>query len=178
MTLDEVIMAVNMALMNGSDQALKSLTDLLKEANDNKDCGKTDGGGNCDTDGKPNVLTLRYNGQSCAAASNSQMAISGKTSCSGDPTGAASVRIIATDKSDPPQGGDTIFFDQTVSLGQVFEVRAATGGEDRFGANTYFYLYTGSALVQSIQLHTSCSAPLVRGDSFGSLVLEDYRIDP
>jgi hypothetical protein len=32
-------------------------------------------------------------------------------------------------------------------------------------------------LVQTIQLHTSCSAPLVRGDTFGALLLVDYRIE-
>src|SRR5678815_4065867 len=58
----DVITGVNMALMNGTDDALKALTDLLKEANENKDCNSTSSSdANCDTSGKPNALTLQYN---------------------------------------------------------------------------------------------------------------------
>src|SRR4029079_13191815 len=115
----DVITGVNMALMNGTDDALQALTDLLKEANENKDCHTTSSGGeNCDTAGKPNALTLQYNGQSCALATNAQMAISGKTSCNGDPAGAPTVRIIATDSSTPPTASSARFFDGLVNLGQ------------------------------------------------------------
>jgi hypothetical protein len=178
-TTTDIVTGVDMALMDGGDQVLKSLTELLKEANENKDC-RGDGGSedNCDTAGRPNVLALRYTGQSCAAAINSQMAISGKTSCNGDPQGAAQVRVVAGNSSSPPGAGATVFFDGLVSLGSTFEVKAAAAGDDRFGANTYFFIYDGATLVQSIQIHTSCSAPLRRGESFGSLVLEDYRIEP
>jgi hypothetical protein len=175
--VNDVIDGVNMALMNGSSQALKSLKDLLREANENdKNCGQVRTG-NCDTDGRPNVLVLQYNGQSCAEASNSQMAISGKTSCSGDPGDAPVVRIVATDSSSPPTTGSARYFDEMVTLGGQFQVNASAGGQGEFKANTYFYIYVGNTLVQSIQMHTSCSAPLVRGDSFGALVLVDYRIE-
>jgi hypothetical protein len=177
-TTAEVITGVNMALMNGTDDALKALTDLLKEANENKDCNSTSSSdANCDTSGKPNALTLQYNGQSCALASNAQMAIAGKTSCNGDPAGAPTVRIIATDSSSPPTASSARFFDGLVNLGQQFDARAANAGDDRFGSNTYLYIYNGATLVQTIQIHTSCSAPLRRGDTFGALRLIDYRIE-
>jgi len=178
---NEIIDGVNMALSSGQESAIKSLKDLLKEANENnKNCGgqQSGGGENCDTDGKPNVLNLLYNGQSCAEAVNSQQPISGKYSCTGDPQDAPVVRIVATDSSSPPTAGSTIFFDGTVGLNQSFEVRSTTGGEDTFKSNTYFYIYDGGTLVQTIQLHTSCSAPLRRGETFGALLLVDYRIDP
>ncbi len=174
-TPDEVITAVNMALTNGGKDSLKSLKELLKDANDNKDCNKPSKGGNCDTNGKPNMLTLSYTGQSCAQASNAQMAYNGKTSCSetaGGPQGAASVRVIASSSSTPPTGSSGAFFDGTVNSNQTFDVHG------KFGSNTYFHVYVGNTLVQTIQMHTSCSAPLVRGDTFGSLMLVDYGIVP
>jgi len=179
-TEDQVIDAVNIAIASGKS-AQNSLATLLDDANNNEDCNKPPGGGgteNCDTDGKPNVLLLQYNGQSCAEAFNSQMAISGKTSCSGDPADAPVVRIVASTSSTPPAAGSAKFFDGLVNLSQTFEVRASNAGTDRFGSNTYFHLYNGTTLVQTIQLHTSCSAPLVRGETFGSLVLVDYSIAP
>jgi hypothetical protein len=177
-TTNDVVTGVNMALMDGSEQALKSLTELLKEANENDHCQIARSGANCDTSGRPNVLALRYIGQSCATATNSQMAISGKTSCNGDPHSAPVVHIIATARATVPSASTATFFDGLVNLGDVFEVKAANAGDDRFGSNTYLHLYDGSVLVQTIQIHTSCSAPLRRGESFGSLVLEDYRIEP
>src|SRR5262249_1117799 len=178
MSAADVITGVNMALMNGTSQALKGLKDLLKNANENdKNCGQPSAGGNCTTDGRPNVLTLLYNGGSCASAHNAQMAIQGKTSCTGDPMGAQAVRIIATSSSTPPTTGSARFFDGIVNLNTQFEVHSSTAGGSSFGANTYFFIYTGSSLVQTIQLHTSCSAPLRRGDTFGALLLVDYRIE-
>jgi hypothetical protein len=172
-------MGVNMALMNGANQALKSLKDLLKEANEDKsDCNPSSGDANCDTAGRPNVLTLRYNGNSCALATNAQMAIAGKTSCNGDPLAAPLVRIVVTSSSTPPTASASKYFDGMVTLNQQFEAKSTLAGSTTFGANTYFYIYNGPTLVQTIQVHTSCSAPLRRGDTFGSLQLLDYRIDP
>lgn len=175
-TVDEVIMAVNMALDDGRKDTLKSLKELLQDANDNKDCKEPSKDADCTTDGRPNVLTLTYTGASCAQSSNSQQ--EGKTSCmemSGGPNGASTVRIVASDSSDP--GSDQVYFDQTVSLNETFDVPAAGANEDKFESNTYFHVYVGGTLVQTIQIHTSCSAPLIRGETFGSLLLEDYRIE-
>ena len=65
-----------------------------------------------------------------------------------------------------------------VSLNQSFEIHSAAGNRDAFGAMTHFFIYLGTTLVQTVQLDTSCSAPLRRGETFGALVLIDYRIDP
>ncbi len=131
--------------------------------------------GNCDPVGKPDVLTLIYPGHSCTQAQNAQMAIPGKTSCTetaGGPNGAPSVRVVASDSSTPPVNPADTFFDGSVALNQSFEV----AGE--LGSNTYFQVYVGNTLAQTIQIHTSCSAPLIRGDTFGSLMLMDYQIVP
>jgi hypothetical protein len=176
-SLDDVITAVNAALSSGK-QAMKSLTELLDDANNEKNCDKPAGDANCDTDGKPNVLTLSYVGISCAQASNSQMSISGKYSCTGDPMMAPTVRIIASDSSSTPTATSQRYFDGMVPLNGTFEVKSADGGKATFGANTYFFIYVNGVWAQTVQMHTSCSAPLRDGETFGSLLLVDYRIDP
>ncbi len=175
----EIVLGVNTALASGDNALQDELKKLFEAANKNdKNCVKAADIPNCDTVGKPNVLTLMYEGLSCEMAANSQMAFKDKTACAGDPAGAPWVRVVVTDRSMPPSAKDKIFFDDVVALGQTFEVFAATAGKKDFGANLYFYLYDGATLVQSIQMHTSCSAPLQRGDTFGGLLLEDYRVEP
>src|ERR1051325_9290271 len=49
-----------------------------------------------------------------------------------------------------------------------------TGSTSSFQANTYFFIYEGGTLKQKVQLHTSCSAPLIRGETFGGIRLDDY----
>ena len=45
---------------------------------------------------------------------------------------------------------------------------------DYFSTNTFFYIYEGGVLKQKVQMHTSCSAPLIRGETFGGVRLDDY----
>ncbi len=128
------------------------------------------GGENCcaSNSGKPKSLTIIYNGESCSQSNTSQDP--SKYSCadvSGGPNGASSVYIIANEKAD---GTGITYFAGNVSLGGTF---TATSPSSSLPTNTYFIVKTSQsgATRQNIKVHTSCSAPIVPGDQFGSLVL-------
>ncbi|GIV30801.1 MAG: hypothetical protein KatS3mg029_0152 [Saprospiraceae bacterium] len=129
----------------------------------------------CCADGnKIAKITMTYTGQDCSATSHSQDP--SKVSCSGDPAGATTVVIIASEK----QGGTgKIWFSGQVNLHESFVIDAANAGEDRLKAETWVDVKsTSGQLLQRIRFHTSCSQPLATGDQFGSLqvksiVLED-----
>jgi hypothetical protein len=131
------------------------------------------GGTDCCAQGdKPNSLTLKYNGQSCANSNTSQS--TDKYSCSdvgGGPNGDPSVYIKAAEKED---GTGKVYFTGNVAINANFTVNSANAGASEFPSNTWFLIYAsqGGALLQKVKIHTSCSAPIVAGDQFGSLVLQ------
>jgi hypothetical protein len=172
-TVGAIVLEINMALMNG--KAAQIALRKKYEAQNKQPCPGTGGGGNCYTSGKPNRLNLTLTGNNCASSANSQMAISGKTSCfefNGGLTGFSPVRVIATSSSSEPTASTARYFDQNVNLGASFSVLSTPSST--FGANTYFYLYEGGVLKMRIQIHTSCSAPLINGETFGALRLDSY----
>lgn len=137
--------------------------------------GSGGGGGStgpdcCDSNsGKPKSLTMQYNGESCSQTSTSQGP--DKYSCAdvgAGPNGASTVYIVANEKAD---GSGITYFAGTVSLGGTF---TATSPSTTLPTNTYFIIRTsqGGTILQNIKIHTSCSAPIVPGDQFGSLVLQ------
>ncbi|MBI5916146.1 MAG: hypothetical protein HY842_12290 [Bacteroidetes bacterium] len=142
-------------------------------------CDINSGGGNsgggsggadcCDSNsGKPKSLTLMYNGESCSQTSTSQG--SDKYSCDdlgSGPNGDATVWIVANEKAD---GSGITYFSGLVNLNATF---TATSPSSTLPTNTYFLIYgsQGGTLLQKVKIHTSCSAPIVPGDQFGSLVL-------
>lgn len=126
----------------------------------------TMGGDLCDTLEKPVSLTFVYTGDSVAESSNSQ---GDKFEGSGDPNGASPVRIVVF------KDGSTIYFDDLVALGESLVVSAAAGGEDKFSSTTEVEIYAdGGALLQTLEIHTSCSAPLILGETFGALQLTSF----
>jgi hypothetical protein len=171
----EVILMVNDALATCDRGTLISLANDLQAANNVGSPACSNGGtANCTTTGKPNNLTLTYTGGSCASAHNSQP-LGQKYNCSesnGGLTGASPVRIIVSSSSSTPTGTSSRFFDGMVAIGDSFDVHGS------LGANTYFFIYEGGVLKQFVQMHTSCSAPLIRTETFGGLQLEDYAILP
>ncbi len=118
--------------------------------------------------GKPILITMRYNGEGADASNNSQ---GGKSSVSGDPNGASPVFIVASKNSD---GGGEVFFSGTVQLGEAFVIDGNDGGNTAFGSATFITIYAsqGGPVLQRVEIHTSCSAPLIVGEQFGSLILE------
>lgn len=121
----------------------------------------------CDGSCKPAKIKMIYTGSDCSATSHSQDP--SKVSCSGDAMGAAAVRILVQDKSDPSASDAEVYFDNLVSLGDSFEISAANAGKTRLRSTTYVFLFDPTGiLLQQIMFHTSCSQPLNLGDHFGA----------
>ncbi len=67
-----------------------------------------------------------------------------------------------------------------VSEGEAFTLEAAAAGQEDFGSKVFLHVYSadGLTLLQTVEVHTSCSAPLVEGEPFGSVKLGDGDVDP
>ncbi len=119
----------------------------------------------CD-DGKPTALVFEYTGQSCAASNNTQ---GGKTDCTGDPGAASPVEVVITKDADKisvtPAG-------ESLAVGGLVTIARSDG--NRFASETTFDVRQGGATLQSLTVHTSCSAPLNVGDQFGSMILREF----
>ncbi len=115
----------------------------------------------CDEGDKPNLFRLLYNGESCAQSNNNQGTVGGKWDCSGDAGGDPQVYISVNDGQ----------FSGTVDLNTTFDIY---NGGDKLSNPVEISIYSsqGGSLLQTIEIHTSCSAPIVGGDQFGSLVLQ------
>jgi hypothetical protein len=134
----------------------------------------------CTTNGRPNKLTMTYTGGSCASSHNSQgpptFSVCQKFCCtefSGGLTGVSPVHIIVSSSSTTPTATSQRYFEGDVALNSQFNVLANASS---FQANTYFFIYENGVLKQKVQLHTSCSAPLIRSETFGGVRLDDYAI--
>jgi predicted extracellular nuclease len=80
--------------------------------------------------------------------------------------GDGSYSILVTGDSDP-SNLDNIYFSGDVDSGESFTI------DGDFGSQTFVHIFSsdGGALLQTISFHTSCSAPLVIGDQYGSISL-------
>ena len=112
---------------------------------------------------KPRILTMEYTGADCFASAHTQA--SDKVSCSGDPASASPVHVIADN------GKAKVWFDGVVNLNDAIAIDAANGGDTKLESNTRVRLFDplSGSLLQSVELHTSCSQPLNPGDQFGAL---------
>ncbi|MGB5581812.1 MAG: Ig-like domain-containing protein, partial [Woeseia sp.] len=130
-----------------------------------------------DDSDKPAELTLTYVGGACSDSDNTQ---GSKADCVDHVPGGASgtVMIRATNKEDDDADSAKVYYDGVVSEGGSFTISAANAGDADFGSKVFVHIYaTNGTLLQSIEIHTSCSAPLVEGEQFGSLVLGDGDAD-
>jgi len=121
--------------------------------------------GSC-ADGKPQALIFEYTGDDCGATTNDQ---EGKFECDGDPAGAAPVQIVIT------RDANKIFADpdtQALSVGDT--VRIGTSNGSKMKAETEFDVRQAPDILQSLNVHTSCSKDLVEGDQFGSMRLIQF----
>jgi hypothetical protein len=122
----------------------------------------------CDVGEKVKTMVLKYTGQDCSASNNNQGPIGNKWNCSGNPNGDQQVYIVVNDQNGTNYGG-TIYFAGTVNINAQFTAIAAT----EFKANSYVHILNqqGGSQIQLLQIHTSCSVPIVSGDQFGSIIL-------
>ncbi len=113
--------------------------------------------------GKPTSMTFQYNGESCSESVNNQGTKGGKWDCNDSgsgPNGDTNVYVVANDGQ----------FSGNVALGSEFTL---TNGNSNLSNPVEISIYSqqGGTLLQYVEVHTSCSAPIVIGDQFGSLVL-------
>ena len=102
----------------------------------------------CETVGKPSVITMRYIDGACPG-NNTQ---GGKSSCSGSVDDSLPVTVTLD--------GGTL---GPIDPGATFDVPTT-------GSNTVIEL-SNSGGTQTNEVHTSCSAPLVAGETFGNMEL-------
>ena len=134
-------------LSDGSGQVVNCTTDPQPSTSS---CEFNATTASCDTlPVKPTMLSFLYTGGGCSASDNSQ---GSKTSCSGATDSSQAVSI-------------------TTSAGENFNV--TPGGSftiTKDGSNTVISL-SNSGGTETSDVHTSCSAPLITGEVFGSLTL-------
>ena len=118
-------------------------------------------------DGKVRGLSLAYLGGDCSEGTNPQ---GGKALCEGDAGLTEPVRILAVSKKD----SNRVFLDTgvpaSVSISDVVDVAAANAGRSELDSEMKVTVFdAGGNLIQTLNIHTSCSQPLDLGDRFGSL---------
>ncbi len=129
-------------------------------------------------DGDIKGLSFVFTGAACAVPlANAQ---EGKATCSDVGAVPLTSRVIVTKESDL---GDALvapsFFDDSVTVGDIFTASASAAGENSFKSDTYVYVLdpATSALLQEVQFHTSCSKPLGLNDEFGAVQIVDCMPD-
>ena len=121
--------------------------------------------------GKPSVVTMQYTADDCSATNHVQDP--DKVSCDDFDPLPDDVFILSTDKADPNDGSARIWFEDDVSLDELYDIDAANAGQNTLKSTTFIHVFDaeGGTLLQTIKFHTSCSQPLVGGDQFGSSML-------
>jgi hypothetical protein len=119
-------------------------------------------------DGKPKKLGFTYVGGSCADSNHDQ---GSKSSCSGNSTGVSPVTLKFMDKK------GSIFLTQQVNIGDTVIVDPSQYGKDKFDSETHIAVISGNKVIQSLNIHTSCSAPLEVGDQHGGVVISSFTPD-
>ena len=144
---------VNFGTLTSARIRLDVEQDCLPDIESSGDC--------CDSvEGKPKTMTFLFTGGGCSADNNSQ---DSKSDCTGGVSGAGPFSISE-------QEGGNVSLSQ-VSIGDVFVV--SNGGSKL--PNPIKIRLNGSQEI--IEIHTSCSAPLVAGERFGSVTLLSYTTD-
>ncbi len=128
-----------------------------------------DGTNCCASGDKVKQLFVRYTGEDCSATNTTQG--SNKYSCSGDPNFDSQVYIISNDETNPNNGDR--WFEGIVGLNEVFSADATLEGKSKLDSRTYFHIYDqqGGNLLQTVEIHTSCSVAVVVGEQVGSLII-------
>ena len=117
-------------------------------------------------DGKPAQLGITYVGGSCSDSNHDQD--DRKASCSGDSTGASPVRLTLTDKK------GEVYVSQVLAIGESLILDAAAIGKSKLDSETNAIIEDGSGVIQEINFHTSCSAPLATGDQHGGILISSF----
>lgn len=135
---------------------------------------------NAPVTGRPTSLTFEYTGGGCAASDNGQGA---ETVCSEVDGGIDASAVTLTAKSGKKyhdhshhrhHSSSEYLIDPappaTIPLGGAVTITVDNTCEERFDPKTKVTLSNGGG-IETSNIHTSCSVPLVVGDVFGSLTL-------
>ena len=128
----------------------------------------------CPTSGKPESLTFRYLASNTfnplQLIPNKAQVIVNNGMDDDDDTAYVVVSSSST------AGSGTVFFRGSVKIGADFVASKANAGGVDFGSNTFIYFYDlqGGPLLQEVQYHTSCSAPIILGAQVLGATLVGY----
>ncbi len=120
-------------------------------------------------DGKARKLQFRYTGDPCSATDNTQSG----DSCSPSPGSAlaGTVEIVVSGK--PNKFFTASPVDEIMEVGDL--VMVETAGKKRFlPSSMKFEIKQGGDVLQTVEIHTSCSQPLIVGEQFGSSILDEF----
>ena len=122
---------------------------------------------NCE--GRPQVITFRYNGGDCAQSDNLQTRQ--KFFCvdsNGGPPPRSALGTESYIEAIPTKGGE-LYFSGTVKVGEPFTLNADKAF-DKLSADMTISTFSGpgGTLLQRNDVHLSCSQPLYLFDKFGS----------
>jgi len=126
---------------------------------------------NCD--GRPQVITFRYNGGGCSQSDNLQPRQ--KFSCAdgngGPPVAQGSQNYITAF----PTGGSDLYFSGVVAVGEKYTLNA-NEVFDKLSADMTLEIFDseGGNLLQRVDLHLSCSQPLFLFDKFGASQVTEW----
>jgi hypothetical protein len=115
----------------------------------------------------PEFLVWKYVGGSCADSANSQS--DEFFSCSGDTGNEGCVDIVVTQTGLPGGSATATLTGVALNGVNVIQLPSSAG---RIGTNTTFSIRKlDGTVLQTVRMHTSCSAPLDIGDRYGSMLL-------
>lgn len=109
-------------------------------------------------DGKLKAIEFKYVGGDCSATTNNQ---EGKCQCNGDAGANDGISIVMTKDADKV----TVSPSKNIQLGDVISIVA----DKEIKAETQFKIVKNGKVLQTLNIHTSCSKPLRLGDRFGSM---------
>lgn len=124
----------------------------------------------CDNESKPDQLTFTY--VSTNIIDNSQGGGKSDVTTYTNPNG-QTVYIVVNGESGKDNLSNALYT-TTVKAGESFTFSNNSNNWSNWPSNMYFHILDSSQnnVLQLVRFHTSCSAPIVPGDQFGTLVLK------
>jgi hypothetical protein len=134
----------------------------------------------CDVYGNPQVLVFELTGESLTGTDGNAQD-PGKVVLNPDPSLALSgdVWVVASNKDLSTDSPDRLYFRGPVTVGDLFTVDSTLAGENKLSNPLFINIYdadpaAGGTIIQTIEIHTSCSQPIQLGDTYGPVELFGY----
>jgi len=126
-----------------------------------------------DCQGRPQVITFRYNGGGCAQSDNLQPRQ--KFSCTDSGLGAPTTEGTQSYITAVPRGGTDLYFAGPVAVGEKYTLNQDMVF-DKLSADMTITIFDseGGNVLQLVDLHLSCSQPLFLFDKFGASQVTEW----